>query len=274
MALLGDLELTLGAENVQDESEVPSCEFCGKSMIEVEDLPLGIAQDCNNCRLLLDAWETWDEIENSQLQNYFFYPKCDSFGIHRSCIQLRTKEARPRTIYLRVSPDASRSFSIVSYSAQSDSPDVLGAKVTVVKPLWLQKLSSIRVLNGDTSSDDSINTLKTWIDTCNCQHQCFESGASQIPDRLLQITEQTIFLRENLKGTGIIYSCLSHCWGVDGLNIKLTQSNRLDLCRGIPCDTLPKTFREAVQVCIQLGVEYLWIDALCELRPLSPATNC
>ena len=154
------------------------------------------------------------------------------------------------------------------------SSDVLGANVTDVKPLWMQDFSSIRVLNGDTSSSDSIDTLKTWIDTCNCQHQCVESGASQIPDRLLQITEQTVFLREDLDGANIIYVCLSHCWGVEGLGTKLTQSNRLDLCNGIRCDTLPKTFREAVEVCTQLGVEYLWIDALCELHPSSPATDC
>jgi hypothetical protein len=152
----------------------------------------------------------------------------------------------------------------LAVSEQSDSSDGSGANVTNVKPFWLQDISSIRVLNGDTSSRDSINTLKTWVDTCNCQHQCVESGASQMPDRLLQITQQTIFLREDLDDTNIIYACLSHCWGVDGLHVKLTKSNRLDLCNGIRCSTLPKTFREAVQVCIQLEVEYLWIDALCK----------
>ena len=156
-----------------------------------------------------------------------------------------------------------------------NSSDVLGANVTNVEPpSGLQNTPSPRVLNGDTSSTDSINTIKTWIDTCNCQHQCVESGAPQMLDRLLQITEQTIFFRENLDSTKLKYACLSHCWGVDGLEIKLTKSNKLDLCNGFQCNTLPKTFREAILVCFQLGVEYTWVDALCKLCTFLSATSC
>ena len=116
MALLGDLELTLGAESVQDESEMPPCEFCSKIYgINIEELPLGIAQDCNSCRLLLDAIETWNETENLKLHKYFSYPNTDgSKTLLGSCIKLRTKEAHPRDIRLRVSPNASRFFDCFS----------------------------------------------------------------------------------------------------------------------------------------------------------------
>ncbi|KAF9697875.1 hypothetical protein EKO04_004259 [Ascochyta lentis] len=36
-----------------------------------------------------------------------------------------------------------------------------------------------------------------------------------------------------------------------------------ELTAGIPVDRLPKTFRDAVVLCLNLDIQYLWIDALC-----------
>jgi hypothetical protein len=109
MATSGDLELSLRTECAQDESEVPHCEFCSDiHMTNIEELPLGIAQDCSNCRLLLDAIETWNETENLQLHRYFHYPGVDSPETwYQSWIELETEEFPRKHISLRVSPDAS-----------------------------------------------------------------------------------------------------------------------------------------------------------------------
>jgi hypothetical protein len=112
MALSGDLELTLGTECVQDESEVPGCRFCSDPYeTNIEELPHGVAQDCSNCRLLLDAIETWNETENLELHKFFVYPDIHSSKTWlRSDIQLRTEETHrsPDDIFLRVSPDAGK----------------------------------------------------------------------------------------------------------------------------------------------------------------------
>jgi hypothetical protein len=112
MAPSGDLELALKTECVQDKSEAPPCKFCKYTRTtNIEELPLGVAQDCINCWLLLDAIESWNETENLQLLKYFSYPDIDSSKIwDRSCIELRTVDAPSGVICLRVSPDASRLF--------------------------------------------------------------------------------------------------------------------------------------------------------------------
>lgn len=112
MAPSGDLELALKPECVQDESDVPPCEYCSNiHSTNIEELPLGIAQNCSNCRLLLDAIETWNETEDLQLYKHFRRPVIDSSKTwYQTYIELRTEESRPRYIDLRVSPDASRSF--------------------------------------------------------------------------------------------------------------------------------------------------------------------
>jgi Heterokaryon incompatibility protein (HET) len=61
---------------------------------------------------------------------------------------------------------------------------------------------------------------------------------------------------------GMCYTTLSRCWGLkQSLVLKKSTSSRLQ--RGFPVEELPKTFREAVQLTQQLGVHYIWIDALC-----------
>jgi hypothetical protein len=46
---------------------------------------------------------------------------------------------------------------------------------------------------------------------------------------------------------------------------KLTSTNLGTLKHGIEPSILPKTFRDAVEICSRLQIPYLWIDALCML---------
>lgn len=117
----GDLELPLRTKCVQDESEVPPCKFCkdthAANITNMEDLPLGVAQGCINCRLLLDAIESWNETENLQLYKYFRYPDFDSSKTwYRPWLELQTKEVYSRVVQLRVSPHASGLFLTISCS--------------------------------------------------------------------------------------------------------------------------------------------------------------
>ncbi len=60
----------------------------------------------------------------------------------------------------------------------------------------------------------------------------------------------------------IRYMTLSHCWGLKR-SLVLEKSTSSALQNGIPVKELPKTFREVVQLTQQLGIYYIWIDALC-----------
>ena len=66
----------------------------------------------------------------------------------------------------------------------------------------------------------------------------------------------------NLEGR---YIALSHCWGSTQTCITTSQ-NLLERKRSIPWVALPKTFQDSIIYSLQLGVHYLWVDALCILQ--------
>ena len=59
------------------------------------------------------------------------------------------------------------------------------------------------------------------------------------------------------------YITLSHCWGKSNF-LKLTKTTSQRLRNGFSAaDTLSKTFQDAIIICRELKVKYLWIDSLC-----------
>lgn len=64
------------------------------------------------------------------------------------------------------------------------------------------------------------------------------------------------------------YAALSYCWGDAGelkespnlMTTKSTLGNHQD---GLDISRLPKTLHDAVVICSALGIQYVWIDALC-----------
>jgi hypothetical protein len=119
--------------------------------------------------------------------------------------------------------------------------------------------------------------MKSWLKQCEGpQHsQCFgvKRPSWKPPTRLLDIgtmSTDKIVVIETASHSGIIdkYTTLSHCWGDERLSpiLKLTPKEKDEFTNregGILWSKLPKNFREAIQVTRQLGVRYIWIDALC-----------
>jgi len=96
-----------------------------------------------------------------------------------------------------------------------------------------------------------------------CHEHCPPRLTSRLPKRVLKITADHVYLRE-IPNVSAPYACLSHCWGPYGPAIKLTADTVELLHKGYATSELPKTFRDAVNVCRRLGIDYLWIDALCK----------
>jgi hypothetical protein len=55
---------------------------------------------------------------------------------------------------------------------------------------------------------------------------------------------------------------LSYCWGRSG-NFRTTKASLLGHLEKLPLDMLPATLRDAITVTRELGIRYLWIDAVC-----------
>jgi Heterokaryon incompatibility protein (HET) len=58
------------------------------------------------------------------------------------------------------------------------------------------------------------------------------------------------------------YTTLSHCWG-GGLPLRTLDSNLHSYGKRIPTRSIPQTFKDAIAITQSLGIQYLWIDALC-----------
>ena len=59
------------------------------------------------------------------------------------------------------------------------------------------------------------------------------------------------------------YAALSYIWGRDPHGAMTIKSNLNERLHSISMDSLPRVYREAIDLCRLLDIEYLWIDALC-----------
>ena len=86
------------------------------------------------------------------------------------------------------------------------------------------------------------------------------------PTRLVSIANDVVKLVLTTDWeTSPHYATLSYCWGHNEF-IKLTSDKLDSFLNNISYDDLPKTFKDAIYIARKLGLEYLWIDALCIIQ--------
>lgn len=107
---------------------------------------------------------------------------------------------------------------------------------------------------------------KMWLDDCCKEHEACRIKQERLPTRLVCVENNTIRLviSETLQKAPR-YATLSYCWGHDPF-IKLSRDNLASFLEEIPWETLPPTFQDAVQAVRKLGLQYIWIDALCIIQ--------
>ncbi|KAF5003962.1 hypothetical protein FDECE_9525 [Fusarium decemcellulare] len=123
--------------------------------------------------------------------------------------------------------------------------------------------------------------IRHWIVSCDEQHpKCKSRSPSELkrlPTRLIDVGSErgpgVIYLRQlssedRQQPERFNYTALSHRWGDGRVHRHFsTTTDNVDCRRkGIPVDSLPRTFRDAVTVTRQLGVRYLWIDSICIIQ--------
>jgi hypothetical protein len=124
---------------------------------------------------------------------------------------------------------------------------------------------------NNTSSEAAFEQIRNWIHECFNRHECCsKSTVSRLPKRILEIVGDNIYLQE--QDSQAKYACLSHCWGSKGAALQLTKETIGRFRSGIKRSELPRTFRDALEVCTKLDICFLWIDAMCtKLRMFGPA---
>lgn len=86
-----------------------------------------------------------------------------------------------------------------------------------------------------------------------------------LPTRILDLGDHkaaNIRLFVPDKGTVGKYAALSYCWGPSN-HFFHTAATVEDLKKGFDVGKLPRTLQDSVEVSRQIGLRYLWVDALC-----------
>ncbi|KAJ9643715.1 hypothetical protein H2204_001860 [Knufia peltigerae] len=117
--------------------------------------------------------------------------------------------------------------------------------------------------------------MRKWIESCLSEHDlCNADDASaKMPTRVLEIgnaTESNVVRLTSKPRPGAKYAALSHSWGESKRRLKQVPKTKKDNIRsreqGIAWSELTKTFQDAVLIARRLGLDYLWIDALCIIQ--------
>jgi len=133
------------------------------------------------------------------------------------------------------------------------------------KPACPWPLGERPTISGDTGSDRATAQISRWLQTCSYSHKSCNgvSEPQMLPTRVLEILSQRMVrLKVTNKAEAARYTTLSHAWG-NGNTAQTTSSTLPSFQNNIPWELLPKTFQEAIQVTLRLGLKYIWIDSLC-----------
>ncbi|KAK1988377.1 heterokaryon incompatibility protein-domain-containing protein, partial [Colletotrichum cereale] len=141
------------------------------------------------------------------------------------------------------------------YSAADDQPRS-GALIGHLPP------------NLVSDSELSYRRIKRWMHECQRSHsKCSSRSNKFVPTRLLHVSGTPQYPKIKLSTEPPIapYATLSYCWGGDQ-DAKTLRSNFESYQDHIEFSTLPSTIQDAAIVTIQIGLSYLWVDAMCIIQ--------
>ncbi len=99
---------------------------------------------------------------------------------------------------------------------------------------------------------------------------CSRPESLFFPTRIIDLGQSEtdrIFVRNHTAGnTSAKYSALSYCWGGHANFTTTTENITRHENEGIPITSLPKTLQDAIICTRKIGLQYLWVDALCIIQ--------
>jgi len=121
------------------------------------------------------------------------------------------------------------------------------------------------------ASPEIFKLANQWIKDCHLAHtECASlvkkpKAGVKLPTRVLDLGflngSQYVRLVETAGKVGK-WIALTYCWGSVPF-LQTTSQNYEALKQNIAFSSLPRTFQDAIIITRQLGIRYLWIDALC-----------
>ncbi|KUJ23570.1 HET-domain-containing protein [Mollisia scopiformis] len=144
------------------------------------------------------------------------------------------------------------------------SRDMYSCRAVLV-PSSISRMHDFRTSRLSPDSRAALWQARSWLETCSQSHpQCLLKQSS-LPTRLLCLdgSRVRVCTSKSLDSQEPpAYATLSHCWGSLKI-LQLTKENHPLLVQGIPHAALCRTFQDAIQITLALGLRYIWIDSLC-----------
>ena len=127
---------------------------------------------------------------------------------------------------------------------------------------------SNRPIASYPGSNKNIARILSWLSDCQEHHNC-KTILGAMPMRLIEITGTSeiisLRLRETEEVGRVPFAALSYCWGGEQ-PLRCLSSNIVSYRNAIPFEKQPPTIQDAAKVCQGMGLQYLWIDALCIIQ--------
>lgn len=135
-----------------------------------------------------------------------------------------------------------------------------------------------RYIEGSQAEEDShtgsrinLNKAIGWILGCEQSHElCARTiqSKSALPTRVIDLgpprSNQVPYIYTS-RGEFARYCTLSHRWGKNTILSTLKQNIEAHKLR-LPLELMSSNFKDAIEVCRELCVRYLWIDSLCIIQ--------
>lgn len=117
-----------------------------------------------------------------------------------------------------------------------------------------------------SSSKECMEKAHSWLKDCIDLHACPSKTCQPLPKRVICVGDEhsKAFLHEPSRGETGCWVALSYCWGKR--NVLTTLSTLRPRIDGFDINELPRTCSDAVRATRALGIQYLWIDALCMIQ--------
>ncbi|KAH7081462.1 hypothetical protein BKA63DRAFT_503876 [Paraphoma chrysanthemicola] len=126
-----------------------------------------------------------------------------------------------------------------------------------------------QLIAESTAGDDCFTLIKRWQQVCMEEHTlCREERVNnlkfQLPTRLIDVRmEPRLVAGSTLQSSkSVEYATVSHRWQ-EGGSAKLLRSNIDSFMKAIDFTALPPIFQDSITATRRLGIDFVWIDALC-----------
>jgi hypothetical protein len=175
--------------------------------------------------------------------------------------------------FYEVKQGEGRFYKQVGYVHLARIPELVADASSIATMQGTMSAEQMRGSHRSLRHQEMLQFAQMWISECNKHEKCkrwpeVHGTAGFVPSRLVEIEGSTrdgsvrLVNGAETGSKGKVYATLSHCWGRRTF-VRLLKSNERELRAKIYPSILSTTFRDAIELARDLGLSYIWIDALC-----------